>query len=133
MLARSVEAQVLLRDAAHTELLVSEENPCCMIVQMSSAKRHDRATENSSDSVRPESSTGATRTAVQGKSKELLVLCSSSDEELSQRTTWQNGALEVRSHATWTTWSACACDGDACHDCAVEPQRRQGGPDKPAG
>ena len=34
---------------------------CCMIVQMSSAKRHDKAVESSSGSVRPESNTEATK------------------------------------------------------------------------
>ena len=60
------------------------------------------------------------------------VCSSSSDEETSQHLHMANGALETRSLATWSAWPACARDGGACHDCTVEPERRQVGPAKPA-
>ena len=57
-----------------------------MIVQMSSAKRHDRATKSTSSSAKPESSASATRARAHNNSKGLPVLCSSSsDEGTSQR------------------------------------------------
>ena len=36
------------------------------------------------------------------------------------------------SHATWNTWPVCVHLGGVCHGRAVEPQRRQVGPDEPA-
>ena len=71
--------QPLEHDLSRNEIASAPDrrrSSCCMIVQMSSAKRHDRATENSSGSVRPQSSVVATRARAHAKSKELLVLCS---------------------------------------------------------
>ena len=101
---------------------------------MSSAKRHDRATESSSSPARPESSAGATRAWAHSRSKGLPVLCSStSDEGTSQHLHMAtNGALGAGSHATWSAWPVCMCFG-VCHGCAVDPQRRKVDPDEPAG
>ena len=61
------------------------EASSCMIVQMSSTKRHDQAVESSSSSVRPQSNTGATTAWAHDRSRVLLVLCSpSSDGRTSQ-------------------------------------------------
>ena len=107
---------------------------CCMIVQMSRAKRLGQTRTHQPPRVwiAAQARPGRGRTA-KARGHSCCARCRQTRCRHSTPTWRNDGGLEARSRAAWNAWPVCVCVDGVCHGCAAEPQRRQKESGEPTG